>query len=1379
MDASASTAWGKASSPIAGKNKGFLSLEDEGISPFKSRSFKDVLSGNDSIGELPTLAQSVFNGVPAVLLSDEEVLKLASPFQFTLVGKFSLRQPNLDMIRQFFGNLKLTGFFSIGLLDDRHISIQLTNDLDYSRVFARRSYFVNNCQMRILKWTPFFDIRQESPIVPIWISFPNLRLHFFNPEVLHALGSLFGRPLQTDQATAARTRPSVARVLVEVDITKKHAKEVWVGSKAYGYLQKVDFENIPDFCSHCKMHGHASTVCFKLHPGLKNAPKPTEEEDVPSSEIGLPAVNIDNSDQVRNVEQTPPHVVQGIASAPDSECVKLNVPVSNDIAPASITVPIDIEKSNEFFISIDSMLQNNASNGPTVMNESQSLASNPPTNVGKVLQTEVGDSREEGEFIPNESGDRETSIDNLKVSSPNTIFKNMTEDPQNKKNNDEVPFTMGKILKILYPPLLELPELKLHQLVAMIKALISNVRGIGGVASKARVHNLCRIHDIQILVLMEPMISTDNLVKTAARLGFSMSFANCSNKIWIMWNSNINLNIIADFQQVVHVQISCFNFLCHASFVYALCTRTGRLPLWKQLQDFATIVMGPWCVGGDFNGGNPPNINAMNDFSSLIFDCNLHDIGVVGGGFFTWNRALIWQRLDRILFNNNWIDEFNMTKVEHLSRTISDHAPLLLSVNTFKNQSSPTAFRFQNMWLLHDDFMNIVQRNWVAPVFPNNNVSGMSRLWSKLSRLKQVLRWWNKNTFKNIFSNIKEAESLVRICGFNSNNLPIKYLGTPLYKGRKKNQLFDEIFTACQKKISSWYSNFLSFGGRLVLIKSVLNSIPIFILHTLHPSATGAKNNNSCICWTSWNKICGDHKEGGLGCKNFADTVNAFSYKLWFSFRAKESLWARFMHAKYCKNRHPLMCHYKVSDSMNWKRLCNIKWEADQFIQWGLGCGNVSFWQDNWLGVGSIDCILNTNTISNIKVHNFFENGSWNMDKLLGMIPMELINMIVNIPLQLQCKDTMFFNTSPTGKFSLKSVWNHIREKFPVSLLYSSIWNKNIPLSYSVLAWRVIKNFLPVDNLMWNKGFSFPSKCQCCANIEDINHVFAHGECAYKVWNHFFGLANLDNNSVQNGILAILNCWFNTSKGHILNIIPVLILWYLWQARNDAKHNDIKIDSSLVILKVKHKILSLYAVNLISVNNFKHCLQLAGKLGIFFDNIAVNHQDKIVKWCKPSYPFVKLNSDGSVGNSGAGFGGIVRNHLGDFLFAYAGKADTSNVLTAELLGLLYGLISCSERGFLNINIEVDAINLIQIFNRKDSMGNPGNFYTIRRINQLLISVNYTLSHIYREGNACADFFAKMGSQMVGFHLFSEANLPFIAKGIITLDKAGLPYIRIR
>ncbi|KAH0458767.1 hypothetical protein IEQ34_011581 [Dendrobium chrysotoxum] len=48
------------------------------------------------------------------------------------------------------------------------------------------------CYMKILKWSPFFYVNVESPIIPIWISLPNLRPHLFSPCILQGLGSLFG-----------------------------------------------------------------------------------------------------------------------------------------------------------------------------------------------------------------------------------------------------------------------------------------------------------------------------------------------------------------------------------------------------------------------------------------------------------------------------------------------------------------------------------------------------------------------------------------------------------------------------------------------------------------------------------------------------------------------------------------------------------------------------------------------------------------------------------------------------------------------------------------------------------------------------------------------------------------------------------------------------------------------------------------------------------------------------------------------------------------------------------------------------------------------------------------------------------------------------------
>ncbi|PKU83800.1 hypothetical protein MA16_Dca010893 [Dendrobium catenatum] len=140
----------------------------------------------------------------------------------------------------------------------------------------------------------------------------------------------------------------------------------------------------------------------------------------------------------------------------------------------------------------------------------------------------------------------------------------------------------------------------------------------------------------------------------------------------------------------------------------------------------------------------------------MISTCDLHDIGFFGNAY-TWSRGNLWQRLDRVLFNHDWIANFHMTHVEHLSRAASDHASLLLTINANKSYV-PNAFKFQNMWLSHPDFFNVVERNWQAPIFPNGNILGMAKLWSKLSRFKQVLRWWNKHIFKNLFSIIKNVE---------------------------------------------------------------------------------------------------------------------------------------------------------------------------------------------------------------------------------------------------------------------------------------------------------------------------------------------------------------------------------------------------------------------------------------------------------------------------------------------------------------------------------------------------------------------------------------------------------------------------------------------
>ncbi|KAL0903853.1 hypothetical protein M5K25_025907 [Dendrobium thyrsiflorum] len=71
---------------------------------------------------------------------------------------------------------------------------------------------------------------------------PKLAATHVLPYILHGLGSLFGRPLKIDHATACGLRPSVTCVLVELDITKCYPNRVWLGPKMFGYIQQVKME---------------------------------------------------------------------------------------------------------------------------------------------------------------------------------------------------------------------------------------------------------------------------------------------------------------------------------------------------------------------------------------------------------------------------------------------------------------------------------------------------------------------------------------------------------------------------------------------------------------------------------------------------------------------------------------------------------------------------------------------------------------------------------------------------------------------------------------------------------------------------------------------------------------------------------------------------------------------------------------------------------------------------------------------------------------------------------------------------------------------------------------------------------------------------------
>ena len=74
--------------------------------------------------------------------------------------------------------------------------------------------------MKIQTWTPTSKPIEETPIIPVWISFPQLLWHCYYKEILTAMLSPVGKVLYKDNATVNKTKGSMARVRIQLDIRK-------------------------------------------------------------------------------------------------------------------------------------------------------------------------------------------------------------------------------------------------------------------------------------------------------------------------------------------------------------------------------------------------------------------------------------------------------------------------------------------------------------------------------------------------------------------------------------------------------------------------------------------------------------------------------------------------------------------------------------------------------------------------------------------------------------------------------------------------------------------------------------------------------------------------------------------------------------------------------------------------------------------------------------------------------------------------------------------------------------------------------------------------------------------------------------------------------
>lgn len=228
---------------------------------------------------------------------------------------------------------------------------------------------------------------------------------------------------------------------------------------------------------------------------------------------------------------------------------------------------------------------------------------------------------------------------------------------------------------------------------------------------------------------------------------------------------------------------------------------------------------------------------------------------------------------------------------------------------------------------------------------------------------------------------------------FSEGSLPVKYWGLPLTSSRLSYENCLPLIEKVVKRVNSWKNRYLSYAGRVVLIKAVLTSMQIYWTTSfILPKSVIDELNAICrkFLWSgtdlsskvplvSWKTVCHPYKEGGLAIRNIETSNKAVYFRHIWSLETKpDNLWVQWVNRNLIKERNFWTIPIPADSSWCWRKVLECRSLASNLFLNLIGNGNnVSFWRDPWhpLGVLIERFPLELQYDSTLHLHNNYVSG--------------------------------------------------------------------------------------------------------------------------------------------------------------------------------------------------------------------------------------------------------------------------------------------------------------------------------------------------------------------------------------------------------------------
>lgn len=460
------------------------------------------------------------------------------------------------------------------------------------------------------------------------------------------------------------------------------------------------------------------------------------------------------------------------------------------------------------------------------------------------------------------------------------------------------------------------------------------------------------------------------------------------------------------------------------------------------------------------------------------------------------------------------------------------------------------------------------------------------KVFSEISGLKV-----NPEKSAVFFGNVNQEnrESILTATGFAQGNFPVTYLGLPLITSKLNARDCMPLVQKICGKLEDWTHIFLSYAGRLLLLKVVLFSIQgYWAAHLFLPKSILKKIQSLCIkfLWggtqaskcavkVAWKDCCLPKVEGGLGIRDIFEWNKAsILYQLWRIIRPHHSsIWLTWIRKNIIKDKH-FWTMKATSNSFSWcvKKIFNARSFARDFIRYDIAEGSlVSFWHDPWLDHMplidrySTDIYSISDTNSNSMVGDFIRDNAWHLPPSNHTWIIELRDRINAVTIS--GLNNIYWNDVKSNFVNLSSIWNSIRITGTPQPWLNAVWHTLQIPKCSFILWLALKNRLYTRNRMISFGLNVDPLCVLCSTgFETGPHLFE--ECPFSKVVMESNVLTGDWANYVNGV------FFNGSPSKAKKSLGFLFLAVavhsIWRERNERiqKHGH-KLNATCIRLQVK------------------------------------------------------------------------------------------------------------------------------------------------------------------------------------------------------------------